>query len=729
MIKLTKRHPVIRDSQNKTIFEMKNVLAPESWSDLAVEIAASKYFRKTKSEAKEHSIEQLVDRVLLSLKTEAKKQKHFKNKEDSDQFFQSLKMFLLEQKGSFNSPVWFNAGLWLAYKTKSDSHTFKYDPKTKKVKTLKNGLESPQVSACFIQSIEDSMEGIYKLLENEARLFKFGSGSGTNFSALRSKYEKLSGGGTSSGVISFLEIFDKAAGAIKSGGTTRRAAKMVCLDVDHPEIFEFVEWKKKEEDKAKALIKFGYDSHFEGEAYRTVSGQNSNNSVRVTDEFLKAVEKDEDFFLKGRFDQKFKKKIKAKDLWLKIAETAWACADPGLQFHTTINSWNPCPKSADIKASNPCSEYMFLDNTACNLASLNLVKFLNDKSEFQVDEYLKTAEVFFTAQDLFVDHASYPTETIAMNSVKFRPLGLGFAGLGAFLMRKAIPYDSELGRQWAGVLTALLCGQAALQSAKLAKQKGAFSEFKKNKTEFLKVMKRHLKAAENLEKKSSADLKSLSGLAKSLWAEAIQLGSKTGFRNAQFTVMAPTGTIGLVMDAETTGVEPEFSLVRFKTLAGGGFTKMSSPAVKQALKILKYSDQDVQKILSYIETHQEIESCPLLRKEHQNIFDCAQQNKSGGRYLSPEAHLKMMAQIQPFLSGAISKTVNLPESATSQQIADLHLQAWKLGLKSIAIYRDKSKGAQPLQQTPACADCGKTTVLEGGCYVCKNCGYTTGCLA
>jgi ribonucleoside-diphosphate reductase alpha chain len=728
----------IKDAQGKVYFEQADVLAPEGWSQLAVDIAASKYFRKVgvPRTGRETSIFQLVQRVVKNITASAQTQKYFNSEKDLKIFSRELEYILLSQRASFNSPVWFNCGLSDSYKVKSESHSFYYDLKKKKVVRLEDALKKPQVSACFIQSIEDNMESIYELLKNEARLFKFGSGSGTNFSSLRSKYEKLSGGGSSSGVISFLEIFDRAAGSIKSGGTTRRAAKMVILDIDHPEIEDFITWKYREEDKARALIREGYSSDFEGEAYRTVSGQNANNSVRVTHEFMNAVEKDFPFTLKGRSDQSYLREIRARDLWKKIGEAAWGCADPGIQFHETINQWNPCPKSGSIVASNPCSEYMFLEDTACNLASLNLGKFLSEDGSFDYAGYTHAARVMFLAQDILVELASYPTEKIAENSVRFRPLGLGFAGLGSFLMRKGFPYDSSEGRAWASHLGALLQGVAVHTSQEIAVKKGSFPEYKKNQKEFWRVLSQHREALELLPNTQDSEIENLRALARKVWEEVFARKSKYGIRNAQMTVMAPTGTIGLVMDADTTGIEPEFSLVKYKKLAGGGVQKIVSQSLPQALRALGYSEKMIDEITSELlkESSDRSEMAILtskLKPEHFAIFACAND-------IQPEGHVKMMAALQPFLSGAISKTVNLAKETSVDQILEVYQLAYRLGLKSIAIYRDGCKSSQPLNRksdlqkpvdAPKCADCGGQTELVGGCFRCTNCGFTTGCIS
>ncbi|GIL16258.1 MAG: hypothetical protein BroJett040_00090 [Oligoflexia bacterium] len=707
-----KTDAVIKDASGKIYFEMKNVEAPSDWSQLAIDIAASKYFRKkgVPKTGSEKSVRQMVNRVVAAITHQGMKQKYF-TKSEAPTFSQELKYILLSQRASFNSPVWFNCGLFESYKMKVFEH--------------------PQVSACFIQSVEDNLESIFNLVKNEARLFKFGSGSGTNFSNLRSKYEELEGGGTSSGLMAFLDVLDRGAGAVKSGGTTRRAAKMVCVDADHPEIQEFISWKAREEKKAQDLIRAGWDVEFEGEAYRTVSGQNANNSVRVSDRFMNSVLENKDWDLKERTTKKISRTVRAQDLWKQIAEAAWFCADPGLQYSDTIQSWHTCPKTAPIRASNPCSEYMFIDDSACNLASLNLTKFLNSDAGFDFQGFIHTAKILLISQEILVDYAGYPTEKIAQNAKDFRPLGLGFAGLGAFLMAKAVAYDSEKGREWASFLAATLTGVAYGTSAELAQKKKPFRGYKLNKTSMQKVLQKHHKAVKS-QAKNHLPIE-LWNQCEEIWKNTITSGKKYGYRNAQVTVMAPTGTIGLVMDSETTGVEPEFSLLKIKKLSGGGEVQILSRALEKGLQTLKYSEAQIVDIFATLKTTGSLDNS-ILKKEHKPIFNSALE-------ISPEGHLKMMSAIQPFVSGAISKTVNLHQDATIQDVADLYMQAWKLGLKSIAIYRDGCKQSQPLQsggtkiapkpfdesQFPKCVDCGAPTELAGGCFRCVNCGTVVGC--
>lgn len=715
----------IKGADGSVYYHKKNIKAPEAWSATAIDIAASKYFRKTIQQ--ENSIEALIERIGQGLASAAKMSGLFSTSSEQSEFIEEIKYVLYSQKAAFNSPVWFNLGLKEAYKVSSESHHYAFDYSTKKIKQITDAYLRPQVSACFIQSIEDSIEGIFELVKTEAKLFKYGSGSGTNFSTLRSKYEPLASGGTSSGLISFLEVLDKSAGAIKSGGTTRRSAKMVCVDMDHPEIENFISWKMLEEKKAQALIQAGYSSDMDGEAYKTVSGQNANNSVRVSDQFMKAILNDQMWSLKTK-DKKVYKKIKARDLWLQVATAAWHCADPGVQFSDVINQMHTCRATDAIHASNPCSEYMFLDDSACNLASINLVQFLDEKNEFKLEEFIHTARLLFIAQECLVSFASYPTEKIALNSNQFRPLGLGFANLGSMLMRMGLSYDSEQGRAWAGFISSLMTSVAYKTSALMAKKIKPFAGFKKNKKAMLAVMKKH--QASNKKVKWSVLPKIFKSLTDSTWREVIQLGERYGYRNAQATVIAPTGTIGLVMDCDTTGIEPDFSLIKYKKLSGGGSIKIVNQSVAPGLKALGYSNSDIEQIIKYLETNDTL-SGSILKSEHLPVFLCA----TGDQSLSPKAHIQMMAAVQPFISGAISKTVNLPNEATIEDIQNVYTEAWKLKLKSVAIYRDGSKFAQPLSSKkekiefnyPKCSACGSPTTLESGCYRCTNCGTTTAC--
>ncbi len=720
---------VIKGHDGTIYYQSKNVRAPVAWSSTAIDIAASKYFRKTVG--KENSIEALVERLGHGFKSATKQSGLFKNQSEVSAFVEELKFLLYSQKAAFNSPVWFNLGLKESYGVSSKSAHFAFDKKSNRIKKIADAYLRPQISACFIQSIEDSIEGIFELVKNEAKLFKYGSGSGTNFSSLRSKHEQLSSGGTSSGLISFLEVLDRSAGAIKSGGTTRRAAKMVCVDLDHPEIEDFISWKMHEEKKAFALIQAGYSSDMDGEAFKTVAGQNANNSVRVPDRFMLSLQKNEQWALKTK-EEKTYKKIAAADLWKKICFAAWSCADPGLQFDDTINAMHTCPESGKINASNPCSEYMFLDDSACNLASLNLVQFLDDKNNFNVQDYVHAIRTIFIAQEALVGFASYPTEKIAEHSNHFRPLGLGFANLGSLLMRMGLPYDSEVGRAWAGFLASVMTSTAYATSAQMAARIRPFSGYKKNKAAMAKVLKIHQAKNKHIVWKLLPP--EFRDLATNSWSAAIHLGAQAGYRNAQATVVAPTGTIGLVMDCDTTGIEPDYSLIKYKKLSGGGVIKIVNQAVDVALSHLGYSSAAVAEINSYLLKNETLKGS-LVKPEHLAIFATA----TGDLSLSAESHLKMMCAVQPFISGAISKTVNLPNTATVADVSATYQKAWQLKLKSISIYRDGSKFVQPLSAKensanssksamyPKCSECGSETILESGCYRCLNCGTTTAC--
>ncbi len=709
----------ILNSDGQTLFELKNIEAPSFWSQTAVDIVASKYFYQ----GREKSVKQLVSRIGNGLRTALIQSQIFKNKKEIENHINQIKLGLYRQEFAFNSPVWFNCGLSETYKMKSASELhYALNFKNKKIELASDVYKRPQSSACFIQSVEDDMESIFDLLKTEAMLFKYGSGTGTNFTNLRSRFENLKSGGLSSGLISFLEIFDKSAGSIKSGGVTRRAAKMVCLDVDHPEILDFIEWKKKEEKKARILISAGLEGSLDGEVYRTISGQNSNNSVRVTDQFMQEVLKNGDWNLKYPSNGKLYKKIKAKEIWDSLCESAWECADPGVQFHDTINRSHMCKISGEIRASNPCSEFMFLDNTACNLASLNLIKYYNDEV-FSIDKFTNHIDLVFKAQDALVDFSSYPSKQIAENSYRHRPIGLGFANLGSLLMLMGIPYESQLGRAWAAMITATMTAQCYLTSSQIAKIKTPFSEYQKNKKSASMVMTKQMKAVVDIDwsvlpseyKKSTLDL----------WLKAMTHVKKHGLRNAQVTVIAPTGTIGLVMDCGTTGIEPDYSLVKNKKLSGGGQLRMVNELFDQILHNLKYTDLERKQILHHILNTGSVMNCKFLKAEHRAIFQTAQ----GDNKISPEGHLLMMAAVQPFISGAISKTVNLPVESKVSDISAVYLKAWKLNLKSVSLYRDQSKFVQPLSDlSQKCVVCGHKTILESGCYKCHNCGYVSACV-
>jgi ribonucleoside-diphosphate reductase alpha chain len=831
-----RRSSNITNPDGSIVFKMDGAEVPTGWSQLATDIVISKYFRKAglfgDKDRGETSVRQVVHRIAHTIRGAADEfGGYFATKADADAFEAELSFLLVNQYGAFNSPVWFNCGLWHEYKIAGSGGNWAVDmssletkapnkahakgqkgaslganePEVRVIETA-GAYERPQCSACFIQAANDDLMSIYELIKSEARLFKYGSGTGSNFSSIRGKQEKLSGGGTSSGLMSFLEVFDRAAGATKSGGTTRRAAKMVCLDMDHPEIEGFINWKVREEKKAHALIAAGFSADFNGEAYHTISGQNSNNSVRVTDDFMRAALIGGKWQTVMRTTGKVCDTYDARDLWRQTAEAAWACADPGVQYDTTINRWHTCPNTSPIRASNPCSEYMFLDDSACNLASVNLIKFLSPRNsdgatdgttwsgvgmpgkhaefDFDIEGYRHACRIFFMAQEILVDLSSYPTQNIAKNSHDYRPLGLGYANLGSLLMQLGVPYDSDRGRAIAASLTAIMCGHAYKASAEMAKTKGPFAGFAKNREPMLRVMNMHREAAYGISRDDCPV--DLYGAACEDWDEAVELGAKHGYRNAQATVLAPTGTIGLLMDCDTTGIEPDFALVKFKKLAGGGYFKIVNQSVPAALRRLGYADREVQEIVAYVSgtntllaapvvnrralrekgltdgdlakveaalpgvfdldaafgswvigeeayerlgitkeartapgfsllerlgfTREEIdtasdvvvgrmtiEGAPFLEEKDYPVFDCANRcGKTGQRYLAPMSHVRMMAAAQPFLSGAISKTVNLPNDATVDEVAKVYEEGWRLGLKAVALYRDGCKASQPL---------------------------------
>jgi ribonucleoside-diphosphate reductase alpha chain len=806
------RSSVIRNPSGDSVFEMHNVEIPKEWSQVATDILAQKYFRKASvpqpdgTLGSETSIKQVVHRLANDWKIWGERYNYFNTEKDAQVFYDELAYMLLDQMAAPNSPQWFNTGLYSTYNIKGKPQGHYYvDPDTGKLCKSKSAYERPQPHACFILSVEDDLVndgGIMDLWVREARIFKYGSGVGTNYSNIRAREEKLSGGGSSSGLMSFLQVGDKAAGAIKSGGTTRRAAKMVILDVDHPEIEDFVLWKMKEEKKVAALIDAGYDSDFEGEAYKTISGQNSNNSVRVSNDFLKTVDEETTWPLRERTSNKVVREISAKDLWDKIAKAAWDCADPGLQYDTTINEWHTCPEGGRIRASNPCSEYMFLDNTACNLASLNLRKFYNEETGvFDVLAFRHAVRLWTVVLEISVLMAQFPSKEVAQLSYDYRTLGLGYANLGSMLMVSGIPYDSSKSYAITAAVTALMTATSYATSAEMSKYLGSFKEYEKNKEHMLRVIRNHRYAAYNAtDAYEKLDIKPqgidpkycpdyLLKAACDSWDEALQLGEKFGYRNAQTTVLAPTGTIGLLMDCDTTGVEPDFALVKFKKLSGGGYFKIINQAIPVALKNLKYSDNQIRDIINYtigtstfrdapfinyetlslkkftiddvrkiesalktafdIEfafTHHvlgaeclerlgytadqytqpnfnllkemgftkveiaeatkyvcgtmTVEGAPHLKDEHLAVFDCANKNgKIGKRFIHPMGHINVMAAAQPFISGAISKTVNFPNEATAEDIKDCYYQSWKMGIKAIALYRDGSKHSQPLSNS------------------------------
>jgi len=802
------RTSVIRNPSGEVVFEMNNVEVPKQWSQIATDILAQKYFRKAGvpqpdgTLGRETSVKQVAHRLANCWRVWGERYGYFASEKDAQVFYEELVYCILNQACTPNSPQWFNTGLYESYgiKGKPQGHYY-VDPEDGQLKKSTSAYERPQPHACFILSVEDDLVnegGIMDLWIREARIFKYGSGVGTNFSNIRGEGEKLSGGGTSSGLMSFLKIGDRAAGAIKSGGTTRRAAKMVCLDLDHPEVMEFINWKVEEEKKVAALIAAGYPSDYEGEAYRTVSGQNSNNSIRIPNKFFEKLEKNEDWELTARSDGRVMKRIPAREVWNQIAYAAWRCADPGTQYDTTINEWHTCPKGGRINASNPCSEYMFLDNTACNLASANLRKFYNEETNtFDVEGFEYTCRLWTVVLEISVLMAQFPSKEVAQLSYDYRTLGLGYANLGSMLMVMGIPYDSEEARGIAGAITAIMTGVAYKTSAEMASILGPFARFEENREDMLRVMRNHRLAAYDADEYEGLSIKPqgikaqycpdyLLKAATKAWDEAVQLGEKYGYRNAQTTVIAPTGTIGLVMDCDTTGVEPDFALVKFKKLAGGGYFKIINQSVPTALKNLGYSQKEIDAIIKYavgagtfagaphinhqtlsekgfiaeeikkldaavasafeigfvfnvytlgeeclqrlgfkpeqyfnvdwsllealgfteeqIEAANDyvcgtmtVEGAPYLKEEPLPVFDCANKcGKKGQRFIHAHGHIRMMAAAQPFLSGAISKTINLPNEATVDDIADAYMMSWKLGLKACALYRDGSKLSQPL---------------------------------
>ena len=789
-IEWEQRDAVIYNEKGEAIFEQAGVEMPKNSSQLCTDIVASKYLRKAgvPDTGEETSMRQLVKRIAHTIRCRGQAfSGYFDSDEDAEVFEAELTHILITQRGAFNSPVEFNTGLWDEYGIEGSGGNFFWNTETQSVEETKNAYEHPQNSACFIQSVDDSLESMLELQKSEVRLFKYGSGSGTNFSKIRAKGEELSGGGASSGVLSFLEGFDRWAGSIKSGGTTRRAAKMVVLDMDHPGIVDYIDWKLREEKKAKALISVGYPSDFNGEAYRTVSGQNSNNSVRVPDDFMKSYLDGGKWQTTYRMSGEVANEYDARWLMDKIAYAAWACADPGVQFDDTIQRWHTCKNTDRINATNPCSEFVFLDDTACNLASINLVKFVNEDGIFDVEAYRHTIRIFIIAMDIIVGFSSYPTELIAKRSHDFRPLGLGYANLGAMLMQNGIPYDSEEARAWAGAISAILSGHGYLTSAEIAGSIGPFVGFEKNRESMLGVMELHKDAVSDIDAVDCPG--NLFEAACVGWEKCVKVGEKFGYRNSQISVIAPTGTIGLMMDCDTMGIEPEFALVKFKKLAGGGYFKIVNQGAPKALAQLGYTPQQVKEIVTYIvgtgtlkhvpyinnETlkvkgftdedlakieamlptafdlnlafvsgilgddclnrlgidaeqvqkpefsilriigflQEEIdaadevvcgrgtvEGAPHVNEEHYQVFDCANKcGKTGTRFIESMGHVKMMAAVQPFISGAISKTVNLPNEATVEEMKEVYVEAWERGVKCVAVYRDGCKGSQPLSTT------------------------------
>ncbi len=732
----------ITDAQGNVIFEQKDVEVPKDWSMTATNIVASKYLHgKMGTPERETGVRQLVTRVAETIRNWGLAQGYFESPEDGATFHDELVHILVRQYAAFNSPVWFNVGCD-RIEPNSDARNWHWNPQTQQVEFGVTGYSKPQCSACFINSVKDSLDSILTLAKTEGMLFKWGSGTGTNLSPLRGSTEGLSGGGTASGPLSFMKGFDAFAGVIKSGGKTRRAAKMVILNIDHPDIVDFIECKQKEEAKAHALVNMGYDgSHPDSDAYSSIFFQNANNSVRVTDDFMYAVVRDTDFSTKAIGDAHVMQTYKAKDLLRKISEATWHCGDPGMQYDTTTNRWHTSKNTARINASNPCSEYMFLDDSACNLASLNLLKFAPNGT-FDVEAYRHAVDVLITAQEILVDNAGYPTEMIMRNSHDYRPLGLGYANLGALLMAAGLPYDSDGGRDYAACVTAIMCGEAYLQSSKIAEQcapltpateatkknlaetnlgagignthvgtaasavqrseasasgtmpGGACPGWYINREPFLDVIRMHRASVNNINKANVPN--ALYESSKACWDEALAHGEKYGYRNSQVTVLAPTGTIGFMMDCDTTGIEPDLALVKYKKLVGGGMIKIVNQTVPTSLFKLGYTHEQADAIVSYIDATGTIEGAPHVKDDHLAVFDCSFKPAKGTRSIAYMGHLRMMAAAQPFISGAISKTVNLPENASVEDIMEAYLQAWKLGLKAVAVYRDGCKKSQPL---------------------------------
>ncbi len=690
-----KREAKISDETGKSIFEQNNAEVPASWSQLATKVVVSKYFYGDADLGeREYSVKQLIHRVARMIADRGRRDGYFASDEDTENFYSELTWLCVNQYGSFNSPVWFNVGLYDVYGIAGTPHNFYWDQKQNKAVPCPNCYEYPQASACFIQSVQDTMEDIMRLTRSEAMLFKHGSGTGTDLSTLRSSREKLSGGGKPSGPLSFMRVFDQIAAVVKSGGKTRRAAKMQSLRVDHPDIRDFITCKADEEKKAWALIEQGYGGDLNNEAYNSVMFQNSNLSVRATDEFMEASEKDGKWTTRSVTTGQPVEDYSARELMTLIADSTRICGDPGMQFHTTINKWHTCPKSGSINASNPCSEYMFLDNSACNLASLNLMKFRNEDGSFNVENFKKAIRIYIIAQEILVDNGSYPEIHITENSHHFRPLGLGFANLGSLMMSLALPYDSSQARAWASAISAIMTGTAYSVSAEIASKKGVFDGFELNKEAMLKVIGMHREHAYNIPEVHCPDY--MIHAAKNAWDQAFDAGSQSGYRNAQVTVIAPTGTIGFMMDCDTTGIEPDIALVKYKLLAGGGMLKIVNKTVPMALERLGYSPEDIKEICDEVDRNDTIETAAKLRPDHLAVFDCAFKPINGKRHIHYMAHIRMMAAVQPFISGAISKTINMPKEATTEEIASAYLEGWKLGLKAVAIYRDGSKRIQPV---------------------------------
>ena len=689
-VRWEKRTATIGSSSGAVIFEQNDVEVPSGWSQTATNIVASKYFYgKPGSPERENSVSQLVHRVVDTISDWAIAGSYLATPADAEAFRDELAHLMLEQKAAFNSPVWFNVGV----KSQRGSG-WCYDQATDSALPVTPGVRKPQCSACFINSVQDSLESILELARTEGMLFKWGSGTGSNLSNLREENGGLSGGGKASGPLSFMKGFDAFAGVIKSGGKTRRAAKMVILNADHPDIDDFIWCKAKEEKKAHALIDAGYDSAIDGEAYTSVFFQNANNSVRVTDEFMAAAVDGSDWWTRSRINGNPVKRFKARDLLHSIAEATHQCGDPGLQYDSTINRWHTCKTSGRINASNPCAEYMFLDDSACNLSSINLMKFVQADGAFDVEAFRHAVDTLILAQEILVDNASYPTEQVAKNSHDFRPLGLGYANIGAMLMALGLPYDSNNGRAMAAAVTGIMCGQAYLSSARIAAAVGPFPGYTGNEASFLDVIAMHRDSVDAISQDCVPAY--LRDAAAACWKEAYETGRVYGYRNAQTTVIAPTGTIGFMMDCDTTGIEPDLALVKYKKLVGGGVIKIVNQTVPQALLRLGYRPAQAEAIVEHIDQTGTIEGAPYLKPEHLPIFDCSFRPGNGTRFIHHMGHVRMMAAVQPFISGAISKTINMPEEATVEDIMDAYIESWRIGLKAVAIYRDNCKRSQPL---------------------------------
>ena len=692
------RTAAIKDEKGRVLFEQVDCEIPRGWSQLATNVVVSKYFYgEINTPEREGGVRQLVDRVTRTIADWGREDGYFASAEDAERFYDELTTLCLNQYGAFNSPVWFNVGLFHRYGIQGAANNWRWDEETRTVVRAANAYEYPQGSACFIQSVDDDMDSIMKLAHSEAMLFKYGSGTGTDLSTLRSSQEKLAGGGRPSGPVSFMRVYDAVASVVKSGGKTRRAAKMQTLKIWHPDILEFIECKTKEEKKAQALIRAGYEANFNGEAYSSVMFQNANLTVRVSDEFLRAVESEGDWTTRAVTTGRPMSTHKAGEMMDKIAEGTWLCGDPGLQYEDTIQRWHTCPNTAPINSSNPCSEFMFLDDSSCNLASINLMKFRRDDGTFDAAGFRAACRIFITAQEILVDHGSYPTEKIASNSHKFRPLGLGYANLGALIMASGRAYDSDEGRALAGAITAIMHGQAYLTSSEHAEHIGPFEGFALNREPMLRVMEMHRASVEAIDP-AMVD-PDLMTEAREVWGECLESGRKHGYRNSQVTVLAPTGTIAFMMDCDTTGVEPDIALVKYKQLAGGGMLKLVNRTVPMALRTLGYDEPMIAGVLDYIDANDTIEGAPGLGHDHLGVFDCAFKPQSGSRSIAWRGHVKMMSAVQPFLSGAISKTINMPRESTVGDIREAYLEGWKSGLKAVAIYRDGSKESQPVSTT------------------------------